>query len=69
MPTLKERITVDREIDFEIYCGVCGNGISADAVVDHQNNVTVHCFNCKDKMEQLEKKIALYESSARDAGI
>jgi len=45
------------ELNFNVYCGICGGGICQDAEVDAKNNVTVTCHFCQEKIENLEGQI------------
>ena len=54
-------------LDFEVYCGICGNGCCSGTDVDRRNRVTVTRETCKDKMEQLEKEIELLEEAFNSA--
>jgi hypothetical protein len=62
MPTLKQQETVDVEIYFEVYCGICGSGCCGDTHVnDRRNIITVTCSDCSNKIKDLENKIESLE--------
>jgi len=43
-------------LDFEVYCGICGNGICGDTDVN-KNRVTVTCSHCDDEISYLKNEI------------
>ena len=58
MPTLKEDMTISTNIDFSVYCGICGSGCCNDTVVDdRRNHVTITCSNCQKTIDDLNAKI------------
>lgn len=62
MPTLKEDITISTNIDFQVYCGICGSGCCNDTIVDdRRNHVTITCSNCQRSFDDLNKQIEKLE--------
>ena len=47
-------------LDFEVWCGICGNGVCYDTEVEG-TTLTVTCSTCKDRFEDTE--------SEKDSGI
>lgn len=59
MPTLTD--TKEIEIDFSVYCGICGSGVCSDTSVDDYGRkniaVTVTCSTCQKRFDELESEI------------
>jgi len=60
MPTVE--VTITREIEVEVYCGICGEGICHDSTVEVARGaadvtVTARCLKCEKKVEELESQI------------
>ena len=55
------------EVDFEAYCGICGEGACSDTKVDYTSGrrhlfVSVSCKTCAQKIEDLEAELDQLES-------
>lgn len=53
------QITAD--IEFEVYCGICGHGCCGDTTVSDgfrgHPRITVTCSNCAEQIEYLKQQI------------
>jgi hypothetical protein len=70
MPTLTISKDVDVEVDFQVYCGICGSGCCDETLVDNRRlNITVTCPTCQKVITKLEtEKEELYERINRANG-
>ena len=60
MPNVE--VTITSEIEVEVYCGICGEGICHDSTVEVARGctdvkVTAHCKKCEKRIEELEAEI------------
>ena len=56
MPTVIENKEI--EIDFSVYCGICGSGVCDDTTVStRRNDVTVTCSKCQQRFAELEEEV------------
>jgi hypothetical protein len=61
MPTIK----TDVEVDFEVWCGVCGKGVCYYTEVE-DNDITVTCPDCVENIKSLENEVKLLRRQIRD---
>jgi len=47
-------------LGFEVYCGTCNEGLCQSTTVSG-STVTVECFNCSNKISELENEIDTLE--------
>ena len=60
MPNVE--VTITREIEVEVYCGICGEGICLDSTVEVARGsadvtVTAHCKKCEKRIAELEEEL------------
>jgi hypothetical protein len=61
MPTIK----TDVEVDFEVWCGVCGKGVCYHTEVE-DNDITVTCPDCVENIKSLKNEVKLLRRQIRD---
>jgi hypothetical protein len=67
MPTVRQSITVDAEIEISVYCGICGEGICRHTSVDRRSpdTITVTCPKCEETIKEYERIIEKLEEQIR----
>jgi hypothetical protein len=60
MPNVE--VTITSEIEVEVYCGICGEGICRDSTVEVARGradvtVTARCLKCEKRIAELEEEL------------
>jgi hypothetical protein len=73
MPTARDTLDIgeerfDVEIEFEMYCNICGDGIcgSTEYIRRSNNKFNTHCPRCKREKDEADKEILRLESEIED---
>ncbi len=66
MPTAREK--VDVEIEFEMWCEICGSGICATTIYkkNSTNEFTTYCPDCVKDSERKDKEIQRLEEEVEE---
>jgi hypothetical protein len=52
----KQMPTMKADVEFEVYCGICGEGVCYDTSVNN-STLTVTCSYCKKNIKNLKDRI------------
>lgn len=72
MPSVTIKHDAEVEVDIEVYCGTCGEGICSDSKVELRRNwgecvrVTATCKNCVKECDELKLRIDELEQQLAD---
>jgi endogenous inhibitor of DNA gyrase (YacG/DUF329 family) len=61
MPTIRTEI----DVDFEVWCGICGKGVCYYTDVKDKD-LTVTCPECEENIKSLKNEIKLLKRQIRD---
>jgi hypothetical protein len=62
MPTIRTEI----DVDFEVWCGICGKGICYYTDVKDKD-LTVTCPECEENIKSLKNEVKLLKRQIRDS--
>lgn len=61
MPTLSTSVETEVDIDFDVYCGICGQGVCNDTDIAYYartTTMTVTCRYCAENIKTLEETVS-----------
>ena len=70
MPCVSIKHDAEVDVDIEVYCGTCGEGICSDSEVELKRSgwvrVTATCKNCANERDELKSRVEELEQQLAD---